>query len=131
MDGGYLKTFQVREYECDAYGHLNNANYVRYLHETTLEILNEREALAPRGGPARRVWYAKELFIDYLMPAYYGDRLQVQALPVFQKDYHLVWDYEIRRDGPSETLVRAQLTYGVIDPIEGDWQPISPMPRVR
>ena len=29
--------FRVRQYECDAYGHLNNVNYVRYLQEAIVE----------------------------------------------------------------------------------------------
>jgi acyl-CoA thioester hydrolase len=124
MAGGYLKTFQVREYECDAYGHLNNANYVRYLHETTLEALSEMGALPPGDGLSKRVWYPKELFVEYLQPAYYGDRLQVQARPVTQETRHLVWAYEFRKDGVEEALASAQLAYGMIDPREGNWLPV-------
>ena len=29
--------FRVRQYECDAYGHLNNVNYIRYLQEAIVE----------------------------------------------------------------------------------------------
>ncbi len=33
MQPFHMSTFRVRQYECDAYGHLNNVNYVRYLGE--------------------------------------------------------------------------------------------------
>jgi acyl-CoA thioesterase FadM len=33
----YDRTFRVRYYECDAYGHVNNTHYLRYLQETALD----------------------------------------------------------------------------------------------
>ena len=33
----HTRTFRVRHYECDAYGHLNNANYLRYMQETAFD----------------------------------------------------------------------------------------------
>jgi len=125
MEAGYVKSFQVREYECDAYGHLNNANYVRYMHETTLEALSRKGVLAARGESSRGVWYPRQLFVDYLQPAYYGDTLQVRAQPVYREDDRLVWEYEFRKEPPADGLIRAQLTYGSFDLQAGTWQPIS------
>ena len=31
------RTFRVRYYECDAYGHVNHANYLRYMQETAFD----------------------------------------------------------------------------------------------
>ena len=125
MEAGYVKSFQVRDYECDAYGHLNNANYVRYMHETTLEALSRMSAQDARGESARGVWYPRQLFVDYLQPAYYGDTLQVRAQPVYREDDRLVWEYEFRKEPPADGLIRAQLTYGSFDLQAGTWQPIS------
>ena len=33
----HTATFRVRHYECDAYGHLNNANYARYMQEAAFD----------------------------------------------------------------------------------------------
>jgi acyl-CoA thioester hydrolase len=124
MTTDFIKSFQVREYECDAYGHLNNANYVRYLHETTLEALNGMGVLPARSEPAKRIWYPRELFVDYLQPTYFGESLQVQATPVLQDGHRLVWEYEVRKEPAADVLVRAQLTYGIMDQKGGEWQPI-------
>lgn len=31
------RAFRVRQYECDAYGHVNHANYLRYMQETAFD----------------------------------------------------------------------------------------------
>jgi len=31
------RAFRVRHYECDAYGHVNHANYLRYMQEAALD----------------------------------------------------------------------------------------------
>ena len=33
----HTRNFRVRHYECDAYGHLNNANYLRYMQEAAFD----------------------------------------------------------------------------------------------
>ena len=33
----HVRSFRVRHYECDAFGHLNNTNYVRYMQETAFD----------------------------------------------------------------------------------------------
>ena len=33
MPAIHYETFRVRYYECDAYGHLNNTNYLRWMQE--------------------------------------------------------------------------------------------------
>ena len=33
----YQRSFRIRHYECDAYGHLNNANYLRFMQETATD----------------------------------------------------------------------------------------------
>ena len=126
MNTAFIKTFQVREYECDAYGHLNNANYVRYLHETTLEALNGMSAPLARSGSVDGVWFPHELFVDYLQPAYYSDLLQVQAQIVLQDEGQLIWEYKVHKETVADELVRARLIYGLIDREDGESQPIPP-----
>jgi len=37
MPATHIATFAVRHYECDAYGHLNNANYIHYMEEAAFQ----------------------------------------------------------------------------------------------
>ena len=69
--------FRVRHYECDAYGHLNNVNYVRYLQEAIVEAdAAEGYALA-ESIAARWRWQTRRLDIEYLQPACYGDMVEL------------------------------------------------------
>ena len=33
----HTRTFRIRHYECDRYGHVNNANYIRYMQEAAMD----------------------------------------------------------------------------------------------
>lgn len=73
----YSRTFRVRYYECDAYGHLNNANYLRYMQETAFDAsaaagydLQAYEALG-------HFWLIRETDIEYRRPLRYDDSVTV------------------------------------------------------
>jgi acyl-CoA thioester hydrolase len=69
MQPVHMSAFRVRQYECDAYGHLNNVNYVRYL----------QEALAEADAAAGWRWQTRRLDIEYLRPVRYGDTVELQV----------------------------------------------------
>jgi acyl-CoA thioesterase FadM len=37
MDQPFHRAFRIRHYECDMYGHVNNAVYLRYLQQANIE----------------------------------------------------------------------------------------------
>ena len=37
MPRTFIRPFRIRYYECDPYGHVNNANYLRYATQAALE----------------------------------------------------------------------------------------------
>ncbi len=61
-----LRTFRIRHYECDAYGHLNNTAYLRYLEEV--------ELAGGRAGADLRV-----VDLTYVQPLRFGDSVDVEA----------------------------------------------------
>ncbi len=103
----YTATFQVRHYECDAHGHLNNANYVRYMEEAAFE------ATADAGYPQERylalgcLWLARETEIEFLRPLRYRDIVQVTT---WVEDFRRVRSrrrYDFHRPGEAEPVARA------------------------
>ncbi len=60
------RAFRIRHYECDAYGHLNNTAYLRYLEEV--------ELAAGRTGADLR-----SLDLTYVQPLRFGDTVDVEA----------------------------------------------------
>jgi acyl-CoA thioester hydrolase len=71
--------FRVRQYECDAYGHLNNVNYVRYLQEAIAEADAASDYTLARSAAAGWRWQTRRLDIEYLRPTRYGDTVELQV----------------------------------------------------
>lgn len=103
----HRRMFRVRHYECDAYGHVNHANYLRYMQEAALE------ASAAVGYSERRyeqmgtLWFIRETDIEYLHPLRYGDSVEVST---WVGDFRRVRSrrfYELRHLDTGEIVARA------------------------
>jgi acyl-CoA thioester hydrolase len=69
----HVRTFRVRHYECDAYGHLNYANYLRYMQEAAFDATAAAGYDLARYEAMGRRWLVRETDIEYLRPLRYGD----------------------------------------------------------
>ena len=103
----YTRKFRVRHYECDALGHLNNVNYVRYMQETAFDA----STAAGFDGAAYEelgcYWLIRETDIEYLKPSQYGDTLEIKTWVI---DVHRVRSrraYEIRNHENNELVANA------------------------
>jgi acyl-CoA thioester hydrolase len=72
-------TLTVRSYECDAYGHVNNANYLNYLeyarHEYLKAIGFDYAGCMEQGYGL----YVTRVEIDFKRPAVLDDRLCIES----------------------------------------------------
>ncbi len=75
----HTRTFRVRYYECDAYGHVNNANYLRYMQEAAFDASTAAGYSPARYAQIGRQWLVRETDIEYLRPLRYGDSVQVKT----------------------------------------------------
>jgi acyl-CoA thioester hydrolase len=75
----YEHTFRVRHYECDAYGHVNHAQYVRWMQEAALAASTAVNYPISRYEAMGRQWWVHETDVTYLTPLAYGDTVQVQT----------------------------------------------------
>ena len=76
----HTETYTIRHDECDAYGVLNNAAYLRLAQETAW-----RHSIAAGFGygyyeDLQRAWVARESSIEYIQTVTYGDKLAVTTL---------------------------------------------------
>jgi acyl-CoA thioester hydrolase len=76
MPHTHTRNFRIRHYECDAFGHLNNANYVRYMQETAFDA---SAAVQERYNELGHHWLIRETDIEYLQPVRYGDTIAVKT----------------------------------------------------
>src|SRR5690606_41899892 len=70
----YSRTFRVRYYECDGYGHLNNANYLRYMQETAFDASAAAGYDLKTYDEIGGFWLIRETDIEYRQPLRYHDR---------------------------------------------------------
>jgi acyl-CoA thioester hydrolase len=75
----YERAFRVRHYECDPYGHVNHANYLRYMQQAAMEASAAAGYDLPRYEAMHRRWFVRETDISYLHPLVYGDTVIVKT----------------------------------------------------
>src|SRR3990172_10663548 len=93
----HTRTFRVRRYECDAYGHLNNANYLRYMQETAFDASAAAGYDFDRYTAMGRLWTVRETDIEYLNPLQYADRVEVKTWVIDFRRVRSRRAYEFRK----------------------------------
>lgn len=122
----HTSVFRVRQYECDAYGHLNNVNYVRYLGEAWLAAA-EAAGHGPADVAARGCrWQTRRLDIEYLRPVRYGDAVQVAVSAPAIEDAVVHRVYQFRLAGAGDLVAQAQTGAVLLDDSTGEPAAIPP-----
>ena len=103
----------VRSYECDSYGHVNNANYLNYLEYARQEFLKDSGFDYPAMLAAGYGIYVARIEIDYKKPALYDDQLLIISWPVKKGAVSGIMAQEIRRG--DDLLVEAKVTWAFVD----------------
>ncbi len=115
MPATFTQNYRVRFYECDAYGHVNNSNYVRYMQEAAFDAsaaVGYDDACLQKDG---LIWLIRDTEVEYLKPLRYGDTAQ---LTTWVEDFRRVRSrrrYEIRREGEEEVLARGLTDWVLLD----------------
>ena len=105
---------RVRTYECDSYGHVNNANYLNYLEYARYEFLRDVGFDFKAATEAGYGVYIARVEIDYKMPAFADDELLIKSCPVKKGAVSGVIAQEIWRG--DDLLIAAKVTWAFVDP---------------
>ncbi len=112
----YIHRVSAQGADIDAYGHVNNSVYLRWLDETawahsTALGVSPEDCIRLRRGMV--VWRSQ---LNYLAPAFAGDALEVATWLVFE-DARLRADrrFQILRPADSKTLLRGLIHYVCVD----------------
>ena len=103
----------VRTYECDSYGHVNNANYLHYLEYARCELLKEAGFDYAAMIKAGYGLYVARIEIDYKKPAITDDALTIKSWPVKKGAVSGIIAQEIWRG--EELLAAAKVTWAFVD----------------
>ena len=103
----------VRTYECDSYGHVNNANYLNYLEFGRCEFLRDVGFDYPTMIKAGYGIYVARVEIEYKKPAFADNELIIKSWPAKTGAVSGVIGHEILRG--DELLVKAKVTWAFVD----------------
>jgi acyl-CoA thioester hydrolase len=106
-------SLQVRTYECDSYGHVNNANYLNYLEYARYELLKDIGFDYERAINAGYGVYIARIEIDYKKPAVTDDLLTIKTWPLKKGAVSGTFAQEIRRG--DDLLAAAKVTWAFVD----------------
>lgn len=119
MPLAHQSVFHVRFYECDAYGHLNNAVYLRYMQEAAFNASAAIGFTQERYAAMRRSWFARLTEVEYLQPVHYGDTVVVTT---WVEDMHRVrsWRaYEMHNQQSGVMVARGWTDWVFVDSDSG------------
>jgi acyl-CoA thioester hydrolase len=103
----------VRSYECDSYGHVNNANYLNYLEYARYEFLKSIGFDYPGALKAGYGVYVARVEIDYKKSAFTDDTLIIKSWPVKKGAVSGVIAQRILRE--EDIIVEAKVTWAFVD----------------
>ena len=103
----------VRTYECDSYGHVNNANYLNYLEAARYQLLKDVGFDYPAMIKAGYGIYVARVEIDYKKPALADDELLIKSRPIKKGAVSGIIAQEIWRG--DDLLIEAKVTWAFVD----------------
>ena len=103
----------VRTYECDGYGHVNNANYLNYLEYARYELLRDVGFDYPKAVGAGYGVFIARIEIDYKKPAVTDDRLTIKTWPLKKGAVSGTLAQQICRG--DDILIEAKVTWAFVD----------------
>ena len=118
----HQRTFRVRSYECDAYGHVNNANFLRYMQEAAMGAW----AAAGPGATKEAHWVWREVDMEYLRPLRRGEAATVRTWITGVGPDGLEQAYELRLEGSDEVGASARTRSMAFHEETGRIVPVGP-----
>ena len=106
-------TLKVRTYECDSYGHVNNANYLNYLEYARYEYLKDINFDYEKAIKSGYGVFVARIEIDYKRPAFPDDELVIKSRPIKKGAVSGVIVQQILRG--DDLLIDAKVTWAFVD----------------
>jgi acyl-CoA thioester hydrolase len=109
----HLTELKTRSYECDSYGHINNATYLNYLEYARIQLLDglpvPYSELRSRGVG----FVVTRICIDYRKQVGSGVALRIETRSLRKERVRVVFQQRIFRD--EELVAEAQVTWACIN----------------
>lgn len=111
----FERAFRIRHYECDAYGHVNHAQYLRFMQETAFDASAAVGYDMARYDELGVMWLIRQTGITYERPLRYGDTVIVKT---WVADFRRVRSrrmYEMRQAASGQRVAAAHTDWVLLD----------------
>ncbi|GAB4367159.1 MAG: thioesterase family protein [Calditrichia bacterium] len=75
----FTTRLKVRSYECDSYGHVNNAVYLNYMEFARMEALQENGFTLDSMKANNYLVVVRRIEIDYKLPLFMGEEIVIKT----------------------------------------------------
>jgi acyl-CoA thioester hydrolase len=111
----HSRQFRIRNYECDAYGHVYNANYLRLMQETAFDASATAGYDQARYNAMQRTWLIRETDIEYILPLRYNDVVEIKTWVADFRRASSRRVYEFWKKDTGELAARAYTDWVFLD----------------
>jgi YbgC/YbaW family acyl-CoA thioester hydrolase len=126
MPSIHTHRFVVRYHECDAYGHVNNAHYARYMQEAAFEA-SAAAGFSPAWYTAHdRVFAVRATQIEFVQQAAYHDSLEVRTWISDARRVTARRQYEIRNTATDALVCRGHSDWVLASSSTGELVSLPP-----
>ncbi len=107
----FITTFKVRSYECDSYGHVNNAVYLNYLEFARMSALFEKGFTLDKMKEKGYLVFVKNIEIEYRNPLYQDDEISVKTFTSESRNTSGTFTQQIFRKDEDQPAAEAKVTW--------------------
>lgn len=109
----YSKTMYIPQSSIDENGHVNNVAYVQWMQDIAVEHYASIGGIQAQGPHA--TWVVREHKIEYLLPAFAGEEIEVRTWVENVRRVRSLRKYESVRRSDGRVLVRGETDWVFLD----------------
>jgi acyl-CoA thioester hydrolase len=125
LDPVYRYEFTIPPDALDANGHVNNVRYLQWMQEAAIRHYESAGGILPTLA-AGATWVVRSHHIEYLRPAFDGERVEVQTWVVDLRRVRSLRRYRFVRVMDGKLLVKGETDWVFVNAQTGSPLPIPP-----
>ncbi|HUE98448.1 MAG TPA: acyl-CoA thioesterase [Anaerolineales bacterium] len=118
----YSKCHTITKESIDENGHVNNVAYVQWMQDIAIEHYESIGGIEAQGNDA--TWVVREHKIEYLLPAFAGEEIEIQTWVENVQRVRSLRKYEFVRKSDGRVLVKGETNWVFVDARTGRPLPI-------
>jgi acyl-CoA thioester hydrolase len=118
----YSKSIVIAQTVIDENGHVNNVAYVQWMQDSAVEHYASIGGIEAQGASA--TWVVREHRVEYLLPAFAGEEIEIQTWVENIRRVRSLRKYEFIRKSDGKVLVKGETDWVFVDMKTGTAQAI-------